>query len=212
MGMSLTRLRFRFSLRSLLLGMTMLCIVLAWFVTHLKWKHDRKVAREWIEESVTFCVGYTGRVVEAPWSLSLLGEQSTPTIWAVRKHWQPGDESRMGELSKLFPEAEISDIPAEMERIRDRAVFIRQVRDRDDLASFRGSRRMSADLVSISEKIGVWPDWCVIGEAPKCSVLLWRWLPEAVAKLDEANRLFPEAEVKLVSKEELVESLKIFWD
>jgi hypothetical protein len=67
-------------------------------------------------------------------------------------------------------------------------------------------------MSSLRQKVGIWPDWCVQGEYPRYGIQLFDWIPEAVSQLEEAKKLFPEARVRLVSKEELAEMVMRIGD
>jgi hypothetical protein len=105
-GMDVTRTSrswFRFSLRTLFVLVTVLCVWLGW---HVKWINDRHQALiEFADWSKTPNVGEPLR--NAPWSLRLLGEE--PIQWMALEPDSGKKEADRKRLQGLFPEAEIGE-------------------------------------------------------------------------------------------------------
>lgn len=93
---------FRFSLRTLLLLLTIACLVAAWLVPQLRWIRERHRALDDLAapNAVESPFGNS-----APWSIRLLGEQGYDRIAWVQTGTR--DESIATRLRELFPEARI---------------------------------------------------------------------------------------------------------
>ena len=115
------RRRFRFSLRTLFVVVTILSLALGWLGVQLKWIHDRHEALRWIADfRERALAAESGRVVppmkgewvsnagvKAPWSLEILGETGVERL-EVYQDWLNSDSQySLDELRSLFPEAEV---------------------------------------------------------------------------------------------------------
>ena len=86
---------FSYSLRT---GFALLTLFCVWLGAQVKWIHDRRAARKWLDQnSVKFPVDDTGN---APWPIRLLGEKGKAAILLQNK-------DRAGEMKRIFPEAAI---------------------------------------------------------------------------------------------------------
>ena len=92
---------FRFGLRSLLIGMALLCPMFAWVGYSLNWIRERRA----ILEGGGILTIRDQRVprVDAPCGLWLFGE-----VGVVRMSYGPGLRIGPGALCQLFPEAKIN--------------------------------------------------------------------------------------------------------
>jgi hypothetical protein len=102
---------FRFSLRTLFVLVTVLCV---WLGDQLNWIGQRHDAMEWLkcrgqvcEKGIGLACGCTGKVPRAPFPLNLMGETGVLSITFFREDLQ-SDEPKAFRLSRLFPEAEYS--------------------------------------------------------------------------------------------------------
>ena len=85
---------FRFSLRTMLVLVTLLCIYLGWAAN---WKRQR---REWLDRSDVALDGLINNTSSAPWPLRPLGESGVRGIFV-------NDRALIDESQRLFPEAKI---------------------------------------------------------------------------------------------------------
>ncbi len=116
------RRRWWFSLRTLLVIVTISCVFLGWLGVQLRWIHERHEALRWVmplharqlaAQSGTspplrkgFYVSHAG--VQAPWNLRIFGESGVERL-EVDPEWLNMDAPySLDELRSLFPEAEIS--------------------------------------------------------------------------------------------------------
>src|SRR5262245_32878590 len=106
--------RFRFTLRTLFVVLTLLCL---WLGYYAKWAHSRRAARSWIQahmyivpdDSISFYPIRSGPTM--PWPLRLFGEQPWEVIELVRMDDAPDVYARQIErIRALFPEADVSDM------------------------------------------------------------------------------------------------------
>ena len=108
------RRQFRFSVRTLLVFVTVLAMPLAWLSWQAKIASDRKRARDWINENLEVGCGSLALVdgrdpFETSWVREKLGdERQAPYIFMP--HWT-GD-AKMQELARLFPETHFERHPA----------------------------------------------------------------------------------------------------
>ena len=103
--------RLRFSLRTLLILVTALSVLFAWFVVQLKWKQDRHEARKFLDKLGNETYMATGTPTgyytfgTAPFPLLFLGERGIGQISLPSKA-----ADRRTELQQLFPEAVLYDV------------------------------------------------------------------------------------------------------
>ncbi len=90
-----------FRLRTMLIGIAVLAVPLAWVGFSLRWIRERRTALEC--DGVSAATDQHVRHVEAPGYLWLLGEEGI-----VRLHYGPGFGGSPGKLSELFPESKVS--------------------------------------------------------------------------------------------------------
>jgi len=106
----------RFSVRTLLVAVTIFCVWLGWQVN---WVRERRIARQrisfanqWIMRNGTtyhdgralgFISFYVGMQRKAPWSLRIFGEQGE-THWILD---MPNEGSDIESIRTLFPEVTI---------------------------------------------------------------------------------------------------------
>jgi len=98
------RRRFRFSLRTLFVLVTVLSV---WLGVQMKWIRDRHTALREARPFVRFSPHTSGMFqVEhaAPWSIRIFGEQPVNTILV---HAGGGNDYSEDELKRLFPEARV---------------------------------------------------------------------------------------------------------
>jgi hypothetical protein len=118
---AVSRRWFRFSLKTLLVLVTILGSFLGWFGVQLRWIHDRREALRWIidirarqlardsgslvppEKGVY--VSHAG--ITAPWSLGILGESGVERLEVYQDWLNPDARYSLNELRVLFPEAEV---------------------------------------------------------------------------------------------------------
>ncbi len=109
---------FRFSLRTLFIGVALIAVWLGYYV---HWKSQRREARAWLEMQVNGgSIGYRPKPESAfPLMLKLLGERPTPLI--LMRFEPADDESRFSPITaeylklvkrveRLFPEAIVIDL------------------------------------------------------------------------------------------------------
>lgn len=109
------RRRFRFSLRTVFVLITLLGMALAWVVVQVKWINDRHYALRFSDHAgavlpATVVSPRPGPVPPAPWSIRILGEKGRRTICVVRDSKDMTDaqfEAKVERIQRLFPEAEI---------------------------------------------------------------------------------------------------------
>lgn len=110
------RRRFRFSLRTVFILVTLLGMALAWLVVQVKWMSDRRYALRYSEHAgdvlpATAVAGpRLGPTPPAPWSIRILGEKGRRAICVVRDSKDMTDaqfEAKVERIQRLFPEAEI---------------------------------------------------------------------------------------------------------
>lgn len=101
--------KFRFSLRSLLLLVTAICL---WFGYHLNWIHQRREMRDWLAQrwvmSGSFELPSSPRPL--PWSLRMLGEKPEQVLVFGRDPAQDDEQDFQTHVERargLFPEARI---------------------------------------------------------------------------------------------------------
>lgn len=113
--------RFRFSLRWLLVVVTLVGVLLGWIGMQLRWIHDRREALQWIlplhQRQIAAEVGnqlpprkgvtVSNAESTAPWSLRLFGEWGVERIEIDPKFLHEGDGYSLDELRMLFPEADV---------------------------------------------------------------------------------------------------------
>jgi hypothetical protein len=108
-----SRFRFRFSMRAMLVFITIVCITLGWVTIQLKWIHDRHEALKWLH-SKDPGDRYAGVVIPhgwkpAPWSIRMFGESEQERLLFDAGMLDEGDDvnARLRWLKRLFPEAEV---------------------------------------------------------------------------------------------------------
>jgi hypothetical protein len=107
---------FCFSLRTLFVGMTVVGCLLGWLAYNLNWIRERRHAVRWLNQQELFGPGMveSEHQPELPWSLRILGEDSSyDVVWVF-----PGPEEaedipafrrRMANVATLFPETRFKD-------------------------------------------------------------------------------------------------------
>jgi hypothetical protein len=109
---------FRFSLRTLLVAVTVISVWLGYYVN---WKNQRREARMWLSMQMNggSFGGFDGKPAEFPWTLKLLGEKPERLI-LVR--YEPADayldlypipdeyQALVRHVERLFPEADVLDL------------------------------------------------------------------------------------------------------
>jgi len=118
--MTAPRRRFRFSLRTMFVLLTILIAPLAWLTVQVKWIRDRHDAQFWIRcdwsgqndpRAIPFLPHRTYFLIcDAPWSLRLLGETGMQRI-ELNGNPKPGAPYTRTQLEALFPEAEFVVVP-----------------------------------------------------------------------------------------------------
>jgi len=124
---------FRFSLRTMLVLVTLVGITIGWTGMQLKWIRDRQEAIRWLESSAdpndTDGAWRGGRQYttyesyqnsNAPWSLRLFGERGIDRLHIDKSALRPNDRHQARDFEKLFPEARI--------RIYDGATFLYELK------------------------------------------------------------------------------------
>lgn len=97
---------FRFSLRSALLLVTLLCVALGWLGVGIKWKRDRDEALRWVMndgQGLYAPASIPEKPDARPVILRLLRAQRVDAIALPRNT----PERRIDELKGLFPDAEV---------------------------------------------------------------------------------------------------------
>lgn len=111
---------FRYSLRTLLIALTLLTMLLgAWANYYVQWRHARREARAWINEHPireTPRGGLGGGMPDPdrpfPWALALFGEKPEPKyIYIYRQYLDErvGYRNTVEQIRTLFPESYIED-------------------------------------------------------------------------------------------------------
>ncbi len=115
------RRRWWFSLRTLFVVVTILCVFLGWLAVQLKWIHDRREALQWIlplrERQLA---AMNGRLppprkgvyvvhadVNVPWSLRIFGVLGVERLEVNQAWLNPSARYNLEEFRRLFPEAKI---------------------------------------------------------------------------------------------------------
>ena len=101
---------FRFSLRTLLIAVTLVGLFLGWLGVQWKWLAGRREARRWLGAAKESMVSpaMPGKFrVDAPWSLRLLGEDGIVGIGLDEVEFAGPVPYTPEELQHLFPEARI---------------------------------------------------------------------------------------------------------
>ncbi len=118
------RPRLRFSLRTLFVLVTLVCL---WLGPALNWMRQRSEARAWLKDHGGYvdqnCFGYDPFVYcphlhPAPWNIRILGEAGVASIWVCPHPLVDGGEhtdplAKTAELRPLFPEADFAGDPLE---------------------------------------------------------------------------------------------------
>jgi hypothetical protein len=105
------RPRLKFSLRTLLVGVTLLCLPCFWVGYQLNWIRERNAARRWLEANGQSYIRARDAVDSvmpepAPSGLDLFGEEGVASILLFPTTEHPFDrQEKKTELSRLFPEA-----------------------------------------------------------------------------------------------------------
>jgi hypothetical protein len=85
----------RYSLRTLLIGIALLSLPMAWTTYQLNWIRQRHAFRR------VYGINHYNEYEQAPWTLRLFGEWGVKTIWVPR--------TEMERTRDLFPEARIME-------------------------------------------------------------------------------------------------------
>jgi len=97
-----------FSLRTLFVAMTVLCV---WLGYHLNWIRQRQQAREWLaaDEHSWYAPSLVGARTQAsaPWSLRLFGEKGCVGIGMDAEQFAGPVPYSPETLKRLFPEARV---------------------------------------------------------------------------------------------------------
>ena len=90
---------YRFSLRTMLVLVTLVCLLCGYLGWAMNWIRQRQV---FLKTQGIVGSSYFGAFKDAPFAIRLLGEKGCKSIWVI-----PGQEEKGREL---FPEAEIQEI------------------------------------------------------------------------------------------------------
>jgi len=118
------RRRFRFSLRTLLLSVTILGACMGWLGVQIQWIRDRNEARAWLALQMgleSLRRGHTSSSCldpyiqdsfawddhPAPWSLRLLGELGARSVHVPAVDPAEACDARLSRMQHLCPEAEV---------------------------------------------------------------------------------------------------------
>ena len=99
---------FRFRLRTMLIGVAVLCPVFAWVGYSLRWIEHRRALRALSHSSDTFFLPEMAenQGITAPCGLWIFGEEGVAVFWMPR-----GPQDRIEAAQRLFPEAKIETGP-----------------------------------------------------------------------------------------------------
>lgn len=106
-GMPRSRFPLRFSLRTLFMVVTVLCLPLGWLGYQLNWVRQRREALA--TRSILDITDSAS--LPAPSALSFFGERGYPSLLVMPAHpgglWTHADEAELKRAEKLFPEASV---------------------------------------------------------------------------------------------------------
>ena len=95
---------FRFSLRTLLVVLTLAGGAAGWLGVQLKWIQDRHAM---LEDGHVAACGFEFGYSTAPWRLRLLGGTGVVEIGLWMTHETAADNERLQATQRLFPEARV---------------------------------------------------------------------------------------------------------